>query len=65
VIDEGVTGIVVETEEETVRALGRLDKLDRRQVRACFELRFRRRMAREYVALYKELVRWHAHHERQ
>ena len=66
VIDEGVTGFVVDSEEEAVRALGRLDKLDRRQVRACFERRFTaRRMASEYVALYEELVRRHARHKRQ
>jgi glycosyltransferase involved in cell wall biosynthesis len=66
VIDEGVTGFVVETEEEAVRALGRLDKLDRRQVRACFERRFTaRRMASEYVALYEELARGHPRHKRQ
>jgi glycosyltransferase involved in cell wall biosynthesis len=62
VIDEGVTGFVVDNEEEAVRALARLDKLDRRQVRACFERRFTaRRMASEYVALYEELVRGHRH----
>jgi glycosyltransferase involved in cell wall biosynthesis len=62
VIDEGVTGFVVDDEEEAVRAVGRLGELDRRQVRACFERRFTaRRMASEYVALYEELVRRRAH----
>jgi glycosyltransferase involved in cell wall biosynthesis len=66
VIDEGVTGFVVDNEEEAVRALGRLGEIDRRQVRACFERRFTaRRMASEYVALYEELVRGHARHKRQ
>ena len=62
VIDEGVTGFIVEDEEEAVRAVGRLGEIDRRQVRACFERRFTaRRMASEYVALYEELVRRRAH----
>jgi glycosyltransferase involved in cell wall biosynthesis len=62
VIDEGVTGFVVDNEEEAVRALGRLGEIDRRQVRACFERRFTaRRMAAEYVALYEDLMRRHAH----
>jgi glycosyltransferase involved in cell wall biosynthesis len=57
VIDEGVTGFVVDSEEEAVRAVGRLGEIDRRQVRACFERRFTaRRMAAESVALYEDLV---------
>ena len=62
VIDEGVTGFVVDSEEEAVRAVRRLGEIDRRQVRACFERRFTaRRMASEYVALYEDLVRRRAH----
>jgi glycosyltransferase involved in cell wall biosynthesis len=56
VIDEGVTGFVVDSEEEAVRAVRRLGEIDRRQVRACFERRFTaKRMASEYVALYERL----------
>jgi glycosyltransferase involved in cell wall biosynthesis len=62
VIDEGVTGFVVDSEEEAVRAVGRIGEIDRRQVRACFERRFAAgRMASEYVALYEDLVRRRAH----
>jgi glycosyltransferase involved in cell wall biosynthesis len=62
VIDEGVTGFVVDSEEEAVRAVRRIGEIDRRQVRACFERRFTAsRMAREYVALYEDLVRRRAH----
>ena len=58
VIDDGVTGFVVDSEEEAVHAVRRLGEIDRRQVRACFERRFAaRRMASEYVALYEDLVR--------
>jgi glycosyltransferase involved in cell wall biosynthesis len=57
VIDEGVTGFIVNSEEEAVRAVGRLGEIDRGQVRACFERRFpARRMAAEYVALYDGLM---------
>ena len=62
VIDEGVTGFVVDDEEGALRAIGRLGEIDRRQVRATFEQRFTaRRMASEYVALYEDLVRRRAH----
>jgi glycosyltransferase involved in cell wall biosynthesis len=62
VIDDGVTGFVVDSEEEAVHAVRRLGEIDRRQVRACFERRFAaRRMASEYVALYEDLVRRRAH----
>jgi glycosyltransferase involved in cell wall biosynthesis len=62
VIDEGVTGFVVDSEEQAVGAVRRLGEIDRHQVRACFERRFTAgRMAREYVALYEDLVRRRAH----
>src|SRR5215207_7856284 len=40
VIDEGVTGFVVDSEEEAVQAIRQLSKLDRSSVRAAFERRF-------------------------
>ncbi len=57
VIDEGVTGFIVDDESEAVAAVRRLDELDRRQVRARFEQRFTsERMAEEYVRQYEMLV---------
>jgi glycosyltransferase involved in cell wall biosynthesis len=57
VIDDGITGFVVEGEEDAVQAIRRLDQLDRRKVRAHFEKRFTsRRMAAEYVRLYQTLL---------
>jgi glycosyltransferase involved in cell wall biosynthesis len=57
VIDDGITGFVVDDEDGAIRAIRRLDQLDRRQVRAHFEKRFSsRRMATEYVRLYETLV---------
>lgn len=53
VIDDGVTGFVVDGEEQAVRAIKRLRELDRREIRARFEQRFSAaRMAEEYVRHY-------------
>ena len=57
VIDEGITGFVVETEGEAVQAIRRLDKLSRHELRAQFERRFTaERMAQDYVAYYHALI---------
>lgn len=57
VIDPGVTGFIVESEEEAICRLGALFALDRGGVRRRFEERFTAyRMARDYVAVYKELI---------
>jgi len=57
VIDHGVTGFVVDGEEEAVKAIQLLDQLDRSRVRARFEQRFTAgRMAGEYVHHYETLV---------
>ncbi len=53
VVEPGVTGFLVDDQEGAVRALGQLDQLDRRAVRARFDLRFSATaMARRYLALY-------------
>jgi len=57
VIDQGVSGYIVETEEEAVQAIRQLSKLDRSGVRAAFERRFTaRRMANDYVENYRKLI---------
>ncbi|MEW6268882.1 MAG: glycosyltransferase, partial [Thermodesulfobacteriota bacterium] len=57
VIDEGVTGFVVDDVDDAVRAVGRLETLDRRTCRAVFERRFSaERMAREYLDVYASLT---------
>jgi glycosyltransferase involved in cell wall biosynthesis len=57
VIDEGVSGYIVETEEEAVEAITQLNRLDRSGIRATFERRFSaRRMANDYLANYRKLV---------
>lgn len=57
VVDEGVTGHVVESVDEAICKIGSVLALDRGRVRRRFEKRFSAaRMAREYVALYRKLL---------
>src|SRR5262249_32034190 len=56
VIDDGVTGRIVETEEEGVAALADIVAFDRRAIRRRFEERFTAtRMAKDYVRIYRAL----------
>ena len=58
IIDNGVTGLIVDTEEEAVRALPQVLSLDRRAVRRRFEERFSAaRMATDYIQVYRSLMR--------
>jgi glycosyltransferase involved in cell wall biosynthesis len=57
VMDDGVTGFIVENVEEAIVACGKLDQLDRAKVRAQFDKRFTaRRMAEDYVTVYNDLI---------
>jgi glycosyltransferase involved in cell wall biosynthesis len=57
VIDEGVTGHIVDTMDEAIQMLPETLALDRRVVRAAFDERFTAaRMARDYVKLYRKLL---------
>ncbi|RTL62345.1 MAG: glycosyltransferase family 4 protein [Hyphomicrobiales bacterium] len=57
VIDDGVTGFIVESEEEAIRKMGALLGLDRARVRRRFDERFTAtRMAADYARLYRSLV---------
>jgi glycosyltransferase involved in cell wall biosynthesis len=58
VIDDGVTGMVVDSEEEAVAALPAILSYDRRSVRRRFEERFTAaRMAEDYLSAYRRLLR--------
>jgi glycosyltransferase involved in cell wall biosynthesis len=58
IVDDGVTGQIVDTEEEAVRKLPRVLSLDRRAVRRRFEERFSAtRMAKDYIQVYRSLMR--------
>ena len=57
IIDEALTGFVVEDETSAVAAVGRLASMDRVAVRKQFEERFTaRRMALDYLAAYRGLT---------
>jgi glycosyltransferase involved in cell wall biosynthesis len=57
VMDDGISGFIVDSEDEAVAALHGLHTLDRARVRAQFEKRFTsRRMASDYLALYRRLT---------
>src|SRR5467141_1066934 len=57
IIEEGLTGFIVEDEISAVAAVGRLPQLNRDAVRKQFEARFTaRRMALDYLAAYRRLM---------
>jgi glycosyltransferase involved in cell wall biosynthesis len=57
VMDDGVTGFIVNNIDEAVRAVGKLHTINRRAVRATFDRRWTsRRMAEDYVSVYEELA---------
>jgi glycosyltransferase involved in cell wall biosynthesis len=63
VVDEGLTGFIVEDEEGAIGAFNRLSQLSREKIRSRFEQRFTaRRMALEYLAAYRGLMDRDVHH---
>jgi glycosyltransferase involved in cell wall biosynthesis len=57
VLKDGVSGYIVNSEEEAVRALARVDMLDRAKVRREFERRFvDTLMAQNYLRVYEQLL---------
>jgi glycosyltransferase involved in cell wall biosynthesis len=57
IVEHGVTGLIVEDEAAAVAAVPRAGKLSRASVRRSFERRFTaRRMAEDYLALYRRLA---------
>jgi glycosyltransferase involved in cell wall biosynthesis len=57
IIDDGVTGLIVEDIQSAIKAVPLALQLDRRAIRACFEERFTaERMARDYLALYQRAL---------
>ena len=63
IIEDGVTGKVVDSEEEAVAALPAVFSYDRRAVRRRFEERFTTaRMAKDYVGIYRRLLKNHTSH---
>jgi glycosyltransferase involved in cell wall biosynthesis len=61
IVEDGVTGFVVEDEKEAVVAAHRLPRLSRGAIRRRFEERFTaKRMAREYLVVYRSLIEFEA-----
>ena len=57
VMDDGLTGFIVNNVDQAVKALGKVDTLDRAKVRATFDRRWTsRRMAEDYVDVYQSLA---------
>jgi glycosyltransferase involved in cell wall biosynthesis len=57
IVDDGLTGFVVEDETSAVAAVDRLSQLSRHSIRQQFETRFTaRRMALDYLAAYRGLT---------
>lgn len=58
IIEEGVSGFIVDSFDQAVAAVNRLPDIDRHQVRAAFLERFTaKRMAEDYVKLYQMLLK--------
>jgi glycosyltransferase involved in cell wall biosynthesis len=66
IVEDGVTGAIVETMEEAIAALPRVIELDRKKVRQRFEQRFSAtRMANDYVGIYRSLLAKSAQRKQQ
>jgi glycosyltransferase involved in cell wall biosynthesis len=56
ILEQGVTGFIVHNEREAIEAVGRIDTLDRKRIRAEFDRRFTaHHMAQNYLKLYARL----------
>jgi glycosyltransferase involved in cell wall biosynthesis len=56
-IEEGVTGFVVDSVDEAVAALAKVQKLDRKRCRQTFEKRFSvTRMTEDYLEIYRRAI---------
>jgi glycosyltransferase involved in cell wall biosynthesis len=57
IVEDGVTGAIVDTVDEAIAALPHVIALDRQKVRRRFEQRFSAtRMAKDYVGVYRSLI---------
>jgi glycosyltransferase involved in cell wall biosynthesis len=66
IVEDGLTGRIVSNIEEAVQAIPELLALDRKAIRARFEQRFSsRRMASDYVKIYRTILRRHTASEIQ
>ncbi|VAX02859.1 Glycosyltransferase [hydrothermal vent metagenome] len=60
VIEHGVSGFIVNTQQEAIHAVGQLNTIDRQQCRQVFEQHFSsQRMTQNYLRLYEQQIRQH------
>jgi len=60
IIENGVSGLIVESTEEAVKAVERVKNISRKACRNAFLQRFTvRRMANDYLKLYKQIITNH------
>ena len=60
VLEDGVTGFIVENEQQAVEAVAKIGSLDRDRIRAEFNRRFTsHHMAQNYLKLYSRLAKTH------
>lgn len=63
VVEDGITGFIVDGEEQAIKAVKEAGRLDRSRIRARFEERFEAgRMARQYEEVYRGLITCGARH---
>jgi glycosyltransferase involved in cell wall biosynthesis len=57
-VEEGVTGFIVDNIDDAVKALAKVQRFDRQRCRQIFEERFSaQRMADDYMRIYKRLIK--------
>jgi glycosyltransferase involved in cell wall biosynthesis len=57
IVDDGITGFIVDDEDEAAQAVTALPQFDRARIRRVFEERFTaRRMAEDYLNVYRRLI---------
>jgi glycosyltransferase involved in cell wall biosynthesis len=58
IIDQGITGFILDSEEQALAAIERATELDRSRIRNVFDRRFAARaMAEAYVQVYEQVKR--------
>ncbi|OVE75319.1 glycosyl transferase, partial [bacterium F11] len=58
IIEEGVTGYIVDTFEEAIKAAQKVGSIDRQKCRQKFEEKFTAdRMAQDYISTYEKIIR--------
>jgi len=58
VIEEGVTGLIVESADEAARAVKRISSLSRKRCRQVFEKKFSdTRMVKDYLDIYEKIIK--------